>query len=734
SLELAPLSAEDARALAQALLARQGRTGAGPTDPTSDEAPAEAVARRAQGNPFYIGQMVLGDDPHESSDASLDRLVARRIVALDPGPRALLAAVAVASGPTPLPVVLAAGLAALPPELRAENGQTFDEAAALGNLERENLLIRHEDGRVESAHDRIRAVAVGELPPHELAATHLALAAAYERHGAGEAQAIAEHYALGGDEQRALEYTERAADEAAQALAFERATELYRRALAILGRADEPDTSRRRQLELALAKQLVDMGRGGEAADRFEALARTAEDPRAARDLRRRAASERVKIGLLDEGMDTITPVLREIGVWQPRGVGMAILSTVWHRLCLIVRGHAFERRAEADIDPDLLERIDSLLATKTGLSHHEAIFAGYQQSRAMRLALRAGEPKRLIRCLVHDASIFVAIGRREKGRELMTAARELLPHIEEPEYHRVVEYVTANHLDHSGRWPEAAEAFAALQVRLETSPNSGWIRGASTVQWNWVRKILGRYGELRAELPELLAVARDLGQHHVGVSLGSLHALTLAVYGEGEDALLRLDALARQWHPRQVTFQHIVLAMSRVEVSLLMGDAPGALDAVAAVLDDWRAKVVANMMPSHVEFHELRARAQLAALADGSQPSSDRGRALARVRKDLAKLAKSHKPQAAPLRAILLGSLSAVEGDESAAEQTWREAAERLEAHDMQAHLAAVRVRLAARGDAGAAAAAQAYFEAQGLDDPQPLIATLVPAPRRSS
>src|SRR5690606_3480802 len=140
----------------------------------------------------------------------------------------------------------------------------------------------------------------------------------------------------------------------------------------------------------------------------------------------------------LDEGMDTIAPVLREVGIWQPRGPIGAILGTVWHRILLMLRGYGFVQRTAAEVPPRLLERIDTLLATKTGLSHHEAIFAGYQQSRAIRLALRAGEPRRLIRCLVHDAAIFVAIGRREKGRALMDVARRLVSSVDELEYHRV--------------------------------------------------------------------------------------------------------------------------------------------------------------------------------------------------------------------------------------------------------------------------------------------------------
>ena len=730
-LEIGPLSSDEARELAAALLHDRSPERA-------DEA-AELYARRAQGNPFYIGQMVLGGDPHSSSDTSsdqlgsdhlaLDRLVARRIMALEPDVQRVLATVAVAAGPTSASVILrACGIeeheAATMPESSVE---TLPEVRPVTSREIDallsaNLLRRHADGRIECAHDRIRVVAVGELSPDQLRDVHRGLGEAFELLGGGESEALAEHFAHGGDERRALDYTEQAAGDAVAALAFDRAAQLYRRALGLVGAGDE---ARRRRLEIALAEQLVNLGRGAAAAEMFSKLAETAERPEHARELRRRAAGELVKAGYLDEGMDTIAPVLREVGIWQPRGPIGAILGTVWHRILLMLRGYGFTQRTAAEVPPRLLERIDTLLATKTGLSHHEAIFAGYQQSRAIRLALRAGEPRRLIRCLVHDAAIFVAIGRREKGRALMDVARRLVSSVDELEYHRVIEYVDANHCDHSGDWERAATMFEQLQARLDESPNSGWIRGATTVQWMWVRRLLGRFGVLRAELPERVATARDLGVRHEHVSLGSLWALTMAIYGETEPARRLLAELREQWQSRQVTFQHIIVAMTEVEVAMLAADPQRAVDAAEAVLGDTKARIVSSMMPSHVDFYELRARSRVQLAIAGI----DTTRSLQLVRHDLVRLRKSHKPQVAPQAAVLEAALCSHSGDQAGAEQHWREAAALMKSRAMAAHLAAVHMRLASRGDVEAGRLAAHYFDEQGIADPTRLVDALAPA-----
>jgi len=706
-IEIGPLSKAEAQALASALMRdRSGEVVA---------ASAEAYARRAQGNPFYIGQMVLGDDTHSSTDVSLDRLVARRIVGLEPAERRVLATVAVAGGPTPAAIVL-------------EASETPDPGA-IERLVAINLIRRHGeadgDELIESAHDRIRVVAVGELSPVELRATHLALGEALERRGGGEAEALAEHFNLGGDELRALEYTEQAAADAAAALAFERAAQLYRRALGLV--RDQPSgdqVERKRALELALAEQLVDLGRGAEAAEMFLNLAERSPAPKLARDLRRRAASELVKAGYLDEGMDTITPVLRELGIWQPRRATTAIVGTIWNRVLLLLRGYAFTKRADSEVGSDLLERIDTLLATKTGLSHNEAIFAGYQQSRAIRLALRAGEPRRLIRCLVHDASIFVAIGKHDKGFALMQTARELVAGVVEPEFHRVIEYVSANHLDHIGRWPEAAASFEQLHARLDESPNSGWIRGASTVQLMYVRKLLGRFALLRAELPERLATARDLGIRHELVSLSCLAAMVMAIYGELEPGRRLLEDARTRWHPRQITFQHIIIAMTEVEIAMLAGEPQAAVAAAERVLGNLRAKIVATMMPSHVDFYELRGRSRVSAALGGH----DVERSLQLVRHDLTKMRRGHKPQVAAQALAIEAALHCCERDKAAAEARWREAAAAFEALAMQGHLAAVRTRLAELGDEQAGELARAYFAEQGIDEPARLVDALAP------
>jgi hypothetical protein len=243
-----------------------------------------------------------------------------------------------------------------------------------------------------------------------------------------------------------------------------------------------------------------------------------------------------------------------------------------------------------------------------------------------------------------------------------------------------------------------------------------------------YVSKLLGRFGMLRAQLPERVATARDLGVRHEHISLSALLALTMAIHvGPDADfgACRRLLAeLREQWHPRQITFQHIVMTVTEVDIALLDGKPGEAVEVAERVLADTKARIVAMMMPSHVDIYELRGRSRVRAALEGI----DTQRSIELVRHDLARLRRSHKPQVASQAIAIEAALHSCLGDQRLAEAAWRAAAARFEAMSMAAHLASVRMRLAGLGDQQAGDQARAYFEAEGITEPSRLVDALAP------
>ncbi|MCA9698056.1 MAG: protein kinase, partial [Myxococcales bacterium] len=411
-LELGPMAPQDALDLATRLLGDEAERGQ-----------AQAVVDRAEANPFFIGQMILGRH-QDALELGLDEIVARRIVDLDPEVRVVLAAVAIAGGPLSLGILLE--LLELEPPASLEG--TIDELCALGLLQRVRSgssvgassasgarspqLDLEGEQVLDITQGRIREVVISELEPGELQALHLRLAAVLERCEA-DLETLAEHFARGGDAERAADYAERAAIQAAEALAFARAVELYQRTLTLL-----PATAsgaKRRALRLELARQLINLGHGAAAAEIMLELAVVAKRDEA-RALHRRAAEQLLRSGRLDEGLDLSRGLLEEVGEPLPGG----FWSSVWMfareraRLWLAQRfGSTVPRlRSAEEVPPQLLARLDIISMIATGLSLQDVMLTQALHARGQYLAHRAGEPRRLALMLSFKSGVDAAMGR----------------------------------------------------------------------------------------------------------------------------------------------------------------------------------------------------------------------------------------------------------------------------------------------------------------------------------
>ncbi|WP_053237848.1 serine/threonine-protein kinase PknK [Sandaracinus amylolyticus] len=381
TVQLGRLSESETRALASELSEGGAETGA-----------LDEIVRESGGHPMFLHQLLhrLGD---RDATLRLDDVIRERARALPEDARVVLELVCVAGVPLSREVIeAAAGL----PRARC--------AAALDDLVGAQLLrARAEGGRLEPWHDRIREAVEAGLAQPVKASVHAALADALSR-VAGDDDGtleLARHLAAAGHTERAAQAAEIAARRAERTLAFDRAAELYRLALE-LGRHDG---QRELGLRLALSSALSNAGRGAlEAAQGFLAAADATTDAGCALELRTRALEQLSISGHVNQALELLRRLCRDVGVTIPRSRITTAIAYLWHRTRLRMFG--------------LPAHVDGAAPARSAAEHRlymtafmhlpilDPLLATWLHARTLVIALRTRDRAMLGLCLCREAGI----------------------------------------------------------------------------------------------------------------------------------------------------------------------------------------------------------------------------------------------------------------------------------------------------------------------------------------
>lgn len=216
---------------------------------------AARLRRETDGNPLFLTELLreLADDPAPGTGTltippTVRDVVVRGLARLGDATRDVLTAAAVI------------GRTFRSDLLPAATGRTAEAVEhALDQATRAGLLTPLTDrpGHLAFVHALVRSVVEDEAPPARRAGLHRRVGEALEAEDAtAHVAELARHFlaaATPADNQRAVAYAEAAARRSLAALAYERAADLYERALPALDLAPRPDPARRCDLLLAHA-------------------------------------------------------------------------------------------------------------------------------------------------------------------------------------------------------------------------------------------------------------------------------------------------------------------------------------------------------------------------------------------------------------------------------------------------------------------------------------------------
>ncbi|MCE9575875.1 MAG: serine/threonine-protein kinase PknK, partial [Deltaproteobacteria bacterium] len=674
-------------------------------------------------HPLFIAELARHAAVHGSAAIGVARLedaLGDRIARLEPSTRRLLEIVALAGAPVEQEA--AARAAGLEPSALGRHAQVL----------RVEHLARTSGPRgvdvIEPFHDRIRDTVLASVDAAVAPTLHLRLARALEATSRADPAALARHLRAAGEPERAAHYAGLGAEQATRALAFDRAADLYRLALA-LWPADDPRATAHR---IALADVLMFGGRGAAAAAEYRAAARRA-SPELAIDLHRRAAQQLLLAGHLDDGLAALRDVLAAHDLPFPGTAARAGLAIAGDRLRLRLRGLGFAARPERELPARTLARVDVCYHASAALGSVDVMRGGAFAVRGLRLALAAGEPYRVARAL----AIYAAMRAVEGGPAAPTVTRllarcapvnEAAAH---PHAHAILVGARGQAAFLAGRYREALDACTEAEA-LFRDHCPGATREVNTVRLWCARSLmqLGELQELARRTPALLRECRDRGDRYGDVSLrAAAYPLVLLCADDPGQARAEVAAAEAGWTSVGYHVQHYYALATRVAIALYVGDAAHARVIAQANARQVRSSLLSRIQVVRLASLELVGRAALAVAVRQPGPA-----VLRDVDRAAARIAGERMAWADPLAAALRAGAAVVRGRADVAAAQLAEAIAGFERADMALHAHVARWRRAALvggadGERAIAVAASA-MRAQGVQQPARMAALYLPWP----
>jgi predicted ATPase len=571
-IELGPLLPDEQQSLVDALGARLGRRRMD-----------DAVWRDSAGHPLLMAELAryVQDDGDTSVEApGLHDILWRRVARLSEAERALLAAVACLGEPAPLRVLA--------------------DAAALSYADRERALTMLVTGQmvritrtghepwVDIYHAVLREAVIARLGSEAARALHRQIARSLEGWSDASPALRARHWQAAGEHDRAARCLLAAARSAAAQLAFDRADELYRQALALLDEILDDGQGEERGAGAAGAGEAGPGAAGAGAAEAGAAGAGVAgEDgqPRAHPERALRRIQAQAWIGLA-EGL-RMADRDREALALLDRAHVVASAHDFVAELADIhyLRGNLLFPRG--DLDGCLAEYTRArALAHRAGLPLREARAASglghahYMSGQMISAQLHYDHCLALSRAHGFDDVLASNLSMRGLTRFYQNDLQAALQNGEEAAAlatrvgHRRAELNALCHCtgliwSELGHVERAHQAFARA---IELSRELGSLRFEASA-WLFLGKLLamqGRYDEALPLIERSLAHSRQIGIGYVGpIALGALALVTT-------DAAAREQALAEAEHvlrTRVSSHNHLYFYRDAMEVSLAIGD-----------------------------------------------------------------------------------------------------------------------------------------------------------------
>ncbi len=322
-------------------------------------------------------------------------------------------------------------------------------------------------------------------------------------------------------------------------------------------------------------------------------------------------------------GAGALRTLLDPLGIRMPETPGRAMLSLLWHRAILRVRGLRFSPRAEAQVPPLNRTRIDLCWSAVAGLSMYEPIRGADFQTRGLLLALAAGEPFRVARALAMEAGHRAVHGlpAAKEVAALLETAGDVAATIESPHARGMVELVRGISALLVGRWKASHAALEQAECLFrDHCTGVTWERDTGQNFALWSLFQMGQVGELRRRWTALFREAQERGDLYATSNLTAFYATISRLAGdELPESEAELEAFLAARDGRTLNLQHTAAFDSLTHIDLYRGDVTRAWVRLDAIWPDYERAMLLRIQLIRIQMLEIRARTAVAA-AERSQ------------------------------------------------------------------------------------------------------------------
>ncbi len=604
---VAPLAQDAATALAIELLESAGLDNA---SAGSRAAHAEKIAEGASGHPLFIAELVryIHEGGRVSGVPLMQEAILYRVRQVPERARLLLELIALSASPLSRSVLRLAA---------SSERESFDADWRL--LSRAHLMrseSTEEGGVGEPYHDRVREAITDSLDEQRLRELHTRIVHGLEAaNDAAPPELLATHLEGAGRLSEASLQAELAARRATDALAFDRAVDLFRHA----ERLGTDSAERATALSLALCDALIRAGRGMEAARGLLDVAATSPGALAVQ-CRVRAAEQQMVSGELEPGLRDLRQLLTENAIAYPKSQRSALLYVLWQRLRLKLE-RLRPRRAVQE-DPRLLTALALYNAAVRGLLLVDPLRAACFATRGLLLALRARDPFYIVQFTLHEAAFHGSEGGRGLSyyRKRQREAADLAERSGDP----ILRGMSAVHDGVASyfeeRFEHGLEKLAQGEAILKTATGTAWeISTPRFFQLECARRT-GQLDWVAQRTQEYVRDAERRSDRYTCTTVQRLGAIGLLASDQPEAAAAQLSQA--RWYPPTEGYhvQHWYELRASIEHSLYTGQRvdPRWASEQFSALD---RSLLPRVQPCRIESDWLRGRLALAVLAE--QPGS---------------------------------------------------------------------------------------------------------------